>query len=144
MAKIRMLFPVDKRLGSIRTLNFLIANKDVYNPVINLIHVLDYSQIEWHGIAPEFVEQIKNTSKKLAEDLIKEFKEKLEKEDIFVENAIIVEGPPGVMICEEADRLNVDLIVLSPNNKSEITNVIMGSVTHYVLHNSNCPVLVVK
>ena len=141
---LRILFPVDKRLGSVRTLNFLIANKDRYQPVVNIVHVLDFSQIEWHGIAPEFKEQIKKTAIKIAENLIKEFKEKLEKNNINVESSIIVEGEPGKAICEEADRLNVDLIALSPNNKSEITNVIFGSVTHYVMHHSNCPVLIVK
>ncbi len=141
---IRMLFPVDKRLGSIKTLNFLIANKDRYQPVINLVHVLDFSQIEWHGIAPEFKEQIKESATKIAENVINEFKEKLEKNDIYVESSLIVEGEPGKAICEEADRLNVDLIVITPNNKSEITNIIFGSVTHYVMHNSNCPVLIVK
>ena len=141
---IRMLFPIDKRLGSIKTLNFIIANKDLYQPVITLVHVLDFSQIEWHGIAEEFKEQIKESATKIAENLIKEFKEKLEKNDIYVENAIIVQGEPGNAICEEADKLNVDLIVISPNNKSEITNIIFGSVTHYVIHNSNCPVLIVK
>ncbi len=141
---LRMLFPVDKRLGSIKTLNFIIANKDVYQPVINLVHVLDFSQVEWHGLAPEFIDQIKNSATKLAEKLINDFKEKLEKNDIYVESVIIAEGEPGKAICEEADRLNVDLIIMSPNNKSEITNIIFGSVTHYVVHNSNCPVLLVK
>ena len=141
---IRILFPVDKRLGSVRTLNFLIANKEIYHPVVSLIHVLDFSQIEWHGLPEEYKDQVKNTARRIAEDLIKEFQEKLEKEDIFVENTLIVEGEPGKTICEEADRLNVNLIALSPNNKSEITNVIFGSVTHYVMHNSNCPVLIVK
>ena len=141
---IRILFPVDKRLGSIRTLNFLIANKEIYNPVVNLVHVLDFSQLEWHGIIPEYQEQIKETATKVSETLVQEFKEKLEKNDIYVENTIILEGEAGKAICEEADRLNVDLITVSPNNKSEITNVIFGSVTHYVIHNSNCPVLIVK
>ena len=141
---LRILFPVDKRLGSIRTLNYLIANKDRYQPVVNIVHVLDFSQIEWHGIAPEFKDQIKDSATKIAENFIQEFKEKLEKNDIYVENILIVEGEPGKAICEEADRLNVDLITISPNNKSEITNIIFGSVTHYVIHNSNCPVLIVK
>ena len=141
---LRMLFPVDKRLGSIKTLNYLIANKDRYEPVVNLIHVLDFSQIEWHGLVPEFKEQIKKSATKIAENLLNEFKEKLEKNDIYVETSLIVEGEPGKAICEEADRLNVDLIIISPNNKSEITNIIFGSVTHYVMHNSNCPVLIVK
>ncbi len=141
---IRFLFPVDKRLGTIRTLNFIIANKDVYKPVVNIVHVMDFSQIEWHGIAPEFVQQIKESAKKISEDLVNDIKEKLDKEGIFVENIVIEEGEPGKTICEVADKLNVDLIILSPNNKSEITNVIFGSVTHYVLHNSNCPVLIVK
>ncbi len=141
---LRILFPIDKRLGSYKTLNFLIANKETYNPVVNLVHVLDFSQLEWHGIIPEYQEQIRESAMKVAEGFVNEFKEKLEKNDIYVENSLIVEGEPGKAICEEADRLNVDLITISPNNKSEITNVIFGSVTHYVIHNSNCPVLIVK
>ena len=141
---IRILFPVDKRLGTVRTLNFLVANKEIYNPVVTLVHVLDFSQLEWHGIIPEYQEQIRESAIKIAENFVNEYKEKLEKNDIYVENVSIIEGEAGKAICEEADKLNVDLIAISPNNKSEITNVIFGSVTHYVVHNSNCPVLIVK
>ncbi len=141
---LRVLVPVDERLGSVRTINYLIQNKDTLKPVVSLITIYDLSLIEGHGIGADFQDKIKDNAKKLAENTVKKFKEKLEKEGILVENAYIVEGKPGEAICEESEKLNVNMIVLSPNNASELANILMGSVTHYVIHHANFPVLLVK
>jgi nucleotide-binding universal stress UspA family protein len=141
---LRLLVPVDERLGSIRTINYLIKNKDLLKPVISLLTIYDVSIIEGHGITEEFQEKITENAKKLAEKTVNEYKEKLEKAGILVENAYFVQGKPGEAICEESEKLNVNMIVLSPNNASELANILMGSVTHYVIHHSNFPVLLVK
>ena len=141
---LRILVPVDEKLGSIRTVNYLIKQKDVLKPVVSLVTVYDTSIVEGHGIVKDFQEKIEKVAQEKAETVLNDFKEKLEKSDIFVENTYYVKGTPGEAICEEAEKLNVDMIALSPNNQSEFVNFIVGSVTHYVIHHTSFPILLVK
>ncbi len=141
---LRVLVPVDERLGSVRTINYLIKNKEIFSPVVSLLTVYDVSLVEGHGLSSDFLEKIRENAQKLAEKTVNGYKEKLEKEGIYVENAYAVEGNPGETICKESEKLSVNMIVLSPNNASELANILMGSVTHYIIHHSNFPVLLVK
>ncbi len=141
---LRILVPVDERLGSVRASNYLINMKDVLKPVINLITVYDTSILEGHGLVQEFQDKITVIARSKAEKVAEEFKEKFEKANLLVENVLVKHGNPGEIICTETERLNVDMIAMSPNNQSEFANVIVGSVTHYVIHHATTPLLLVK
>lgn len=69
--------------------------------------------------------------------------------DLLTEEGIhhierLMEGPAGVMIPEVAGNEKCDLIVLGSRGLSNLQGLIIGSVTHRVLHTAKCPVLVVK
>ncbi|NJM17297.1 MAG: universal stress protein [Richelia sp. RM2_1_2] len=53
-------------------------------------------------------------------------------------------GEPGKKICEFAQSWGADLIVLGSRGHSGITEVLLGSVSNYVIHHACCSVLVVK
>lgn len=53
-------------------------------------------------------------------------------------------GTPGNGICELAQSWGADLIVLGRRGHQGITEVVMGSVSNYVLHHAPCSVLVVQ
>jgi nucleotide-binding universal stress UspA family protein len=53
-------------------------------------------------------------------------------------------GEPGKKICEFAQSWNADLIVLGCRGHSAIAEVLLGSVSSYVIHHAYCSVLVVK
>lgn len=57
---------------------------------------------------------------------------------------LAVEEPAGSMIPTVAENENCDMIVIGSRGKSDIEGLIIGSVTHRVLHLAKCPVLVVK
>ncbi|KAI3443365.1 hypothetical protein Pfo_000030 [Paulownia fortunei] len=57
---------------------------------------------------------------------------------------IILEGDPKEMICDVAEQMHVDLIVMGSRGLGKIKRTFMGSVSDYVTHHAKCPVLVVK
>ncbi len=140
----RILLPVDEREGSIRTSNYFIRMKDRFNPVINLITVYDDTQLQGHGLLGDVEEKIRQTADKIGEKLLNNYRTKLENAGIFIENAYMVSGAPGESICKESDKLNVDMIAISPSNNSNLMNCILGSVTHYVIHNASMPVILIR
>lgn len=69
--------------------------------------------------------------------------------EVFKEKGIEVHtdysaGNPAEEICEYARKHDIDLIVMGTRGKSGWQEVVMGSVSHKVLHLSRCPVLLVK
>lgn len=55
-----------------------------------------------------------------------------------------VTGIPGNKICDLATRWGADLIMLGNRGRRGVTELVLGSVSNYVLHHADCSVLVVK
>ncbi|MDR9403402.1 MAG: universal stress protein [Halothece sp. Uz-M2-17] len=53
-------------------------------------------------------------------------------------------GEPGKLICELAQRYAVDLIVIGRRGRRGLSEILLGSVSNYVVHHAPCHVLVVQ
>lgn len=53
-------------------------------------------------------------------------------------------GSPGHMICETACTWDADLIVIGRRGLSGLSEVVLGSVSNYVIHHAPCSVLTVQ
>ncbi|AFZ11832.1 UspA domain-containing protein [Crinalium epipsammum PCC 9333] len=53
-------------------------------------------------------------------------------------------GDPGQYLCQVARNWGADLIVLGRRGHKGLTEVFLGSVSNYVLHNAHCSVLVIQ
>lgn len=57
---------------------------------------------------------------------------------------IVETGDPGATICEVADRVGADIVVVGSHGHGLLARVLMGSVSNHVLHHAPCPVLVMR
>ena len=53
-------------------------------------------------------------------------------------------GNPAKTICRVAKNNDIDLIVIGRRGRSGISELMMGSVSNYVLHHAPCSVLIVQ
>ncbi|WP_422662020.1 universal stress protein [Pannus brasiliensis] len=53
-------------------------------------------------------------------------------------------GEPGEAICRVAEDWGADLIVIGRHARGGISELLLGSVSNYVIHHAKCSVLVVK
>ncbi|XP_077226134.1 uncharacterized protein LOC143859297 [Tasmannia lanceolata] len=58
--------------------------------------------------------------------------------------SVIVDGEPKDMICEVAERIHADLVVVGSRGLSKIKRAFLGSVSDYCAHHASCPILIVK
>ena len=56
----------------------------------------------------------------------------------------LVEGASGQMIIHVADEVGAEVIVVGSHGRGWFKRVVIGSISEYVVHHSNCPVLVVR
>ena len=75
--------------------------------------------------------------------LMEQTKEQMGLADVDTEN-IVRTGSPADLILEEARRLGVDAIVMGSRGLSDLKGLILGSVSHKVLHAASCAVITVR
>ena len=56
----------------------------------------------------------------------------------------VLHGDPAAEICREAEDGGYDLVVIGSHGYGVVKRVLLGSVSHHVLHHAPCPVLVVR
>lgn len=53
-------------------------------------------------------------------------------------------GEPGRQICAAAKQWQADLIIIGRRGRSGLSELILGSVSNFVIHNAHCSVLIVQ
>ena len=85
--------------------------------------------------------EFEKTALKAKEEMSEVIK-KLHAEDIQVEY-IIKEGKSNLVICDEAKRIQADLIIMGVSEKNIVSNFIYRSTASFVIEHVKIPVLVV-
>lgn len=94
---------------------------------------------------PGYLERAKELEEHLlqsAKEIVSTHYDELDRQNVEWEERILVGGPVDVIV-GEAQHWGADLIVMASTHKSDLAGLVLGSVTHGVLHIDPCPVLVV-
>ncbi|GGA32357.1 universal stress protein [Paenibacillus physcomitrellae] len=59
-------------------------------------------------------------------------------------NTLVKHGDPGKIICRTAGEEGADLIVMGTRGMGLVSELLIGSVSHYVIQHAGCPVLTTK
>ena len=70
--------------------------------------------------------------------------EKICKERSILFKGIVANGPPGNKIVQYSQEKKYDHIVIGMTGKGHVGEVLLGSVSYYVIHHADIPVTVVK
>ena len=76
-------------------------------------------------------------------ELLKPYIKKLDESGVSFVNRLM-EEPAGTVIPSIAEIEKCEMIIMGSRGLTELKGLIVGSVTHRVLHLAKCPVLVVK
>ena len=136
----KIMLPVDGSVQSTHAAKEAVDLAKAFGAQIDLVHCHHaFPHILGEPYYQEAVDKIING----AEELINPYRELLNGSGVEYEEHLL-EGPPGTVIPDLAARLKTDLIVMGSRGLSDLEGLVLGSVTHKVLHMVNCPVLVIK
>ena len=140
----KYLLAIDESENSLRAAHYMKKlAKDTKDIDITLIHVVNHKQVitslSPFMVIPDIQTVLEDQGKKLLD----------ERSAIFEDSGIKItkvlsDGDPGFEIAEYAKSNNICHIVLGTRGLSNLKGLIMGSVSHQVIHLAQCPVTLVK
>ena len=111
--------------------------------LITVIHVVN-SKKEIYKFSPfADIKDIKQAIMEQGEKLIAEQLMAFENITAKVKK-VILDGDAGPEISRHADHNSFDVIVMGSRGLSDLEGLVLGSVSHKVLHLASCPVILVK
>lgn len=85
---------------------------------------------------------IRNELTDTVREIAEEARARLADEGFDVDVALLA-GDPGEEICEYAEKTGADGIILGRRGHREVTELLIGSVSQYIVHHASVPVVLV-
>ena len=138
-----ILTPVEGEEDATRILDFLKKIPFSQNIRLTIMSVWPQPQLPW----PLTLGQSKLLEEKAiqhAQERVDRIAEDLRQQTSFHTDTVIGLGDPVYAIHEQAKGMKVDLIVVGSHSRSGLSRFLLGSVSHSLVHESSCPVLVAR
>ena len=135
----KILVPVDGSENCYTALREVIKVAKLSKGKITVMHVY----LMWAPALIEDNETWLETIKKEAKTILDDTKKIAKSEDFEVET-LLLDGDAVKQIVKTADAGGFDLIVMGATGKSQLSKVLLGSVSSGVLKNATIPVLITK
>lgn len=148
-----------KRTGNKKILFAVDGSEPSFNAVKSALEILNLKDKETYIVSvkenPEllpmeatmdrnWLDSIEKQQKIHATKAINKAKSLIENADIAVQNEIILTGNPAQKIIDFSDKEKMDLIVMGARTKTELSKLLLGSVSKRVLENTSSDVLVIN
>lgn len=126
----------------------LIASREKLNiKIVSAIEPLMPVAMEPYGVSSGYYLQVETDLRKQSQTALDEtekiVRDRLNEQDIDLETEIL-SGYPKYVIVDEAKKWNADLIVVGSHGYNFLERTLLGSVSSYVIHHSDCSVLIVR
>lgn len=127
----KILIPLDGSDSSVATLNWAASTLDKENTNYYLLSVVDDPMIAEYEIQDAV--KILNKGKAL-----------LEEKGCKVKKAEYVQGSPAESICNYADEMDMDQVLIGSHGRTGLAKIFLGSVSTSVLEHCNKPVFLYR
>jgi len=138
----QLLIPIQSQEDSDAILTFF-KKKPFREPcVITVLHVIPMVEPVWPVgamIPPSFRKEMVSYAEKFTQVLCLEL-ERLGHQA----KGVAIEGAPSFTIVEEVKKIKPDLLVMRPQSQSGVSRFFLGSVSHSVIHHTDCSLLLVR
>ncbi|WP_196600339.1 universal stress protein [Pectinatus frisingensis] len=134
----KILVPVDGSEQAIAAVKYARNIAEKFNSAITLIHIIRHPAYLISGSHPLLMKNMDERGNQILSQAIEIFQDF----DGLITTRIEY-GHPGVKITEISKENNFSLIIMGRRGMSDVTKLLLGSVSNYVLHYASCPTLIV-
>lgn len=137
--------PVDGSVISYRALDTALFFTEKLGSNITAIHVMEdipITHIESQKLLNDMLE-ISAACIEQGKIILSKCSEIAKNKGLIV-NTVLLKGNPSSIILDFYRNEKYDLIIMGNRGLGEIKEVILGSVSNKILHNSSCPVLLIR
>ena len=139
----KILVATDGSQYSDKALEVAIGLAKVFNTSLYIIHVVEEDKVAMAASTMPIMVNVIEDMVKIGNEILNKAKAKASEAGVNAE-AILARGNAADKILENADKLNVDLIVVGSRGLRGLARFLLGSVSEKVVRHSSKPVLVVK
>nr|CDS31323.1 universal stress protein [Hymenolepis microstoma] len=143
-----VLIPVDSSPHCERAFNWYIKRAHRIEDKIILVHVIQpkYSSSIGGIVVEHAVTDLSdnvNESIEKGKKILEKYSKQCKKYNFEYTKTLRADANPGNCIIKVADEFNASVVVIASRGMSKARRTILGSCSHYVVHHSGVPVLVV-
>lgn len=142
----KVLLTVDGSESSLNGVKHAISIFDLSDKEISVISVKENPELLPMDVTMDknWLDSIEKQQKIHATKAINKVKAILEEAKMPVQNEIILTGNPAQKIIEFTEREKIDLVILGARTKTDLSKLLLGSVSKRVLENVDCDVLIIN
>lgn len=139
----KILVPLDGSQNAFRALSHACDLAEPFNATIELLYVLLLSkEIPSYAHNVTIPDSVITNAQEIGQNILKEGLQQIPS-SIHVTYSLEIGFPPEKII-EISQNNKTDLIVMGSRGLGVIKGILVGSVSSYVVHHAQCPVMVVK
>ncbi|WP_276352112.1 universal stress protein [Cohnella caldifontis] len=127
---------------SLKALRQAVRLADAPGCKLTVAHVLYRPTYAVEGLGFVMPESVQEKVKEYEDGLIRKAQEEIA--NLPYSEISVLTGPPATAILEHAADQNCDLIVMGSRGLGPFKEMMLGSVSHHVVQQAKCPVLIVK
>nr|MDO8079625.1 universal stress protein [Candidatus Freyarchaeota archaeon] len=140
----KILVATDGSKHAEKAVDYSIALAEAFRAELIVLSVVEKAQLErLEPYAKESIQEIKEKMKLKAKQFVDEAEKKAKSKNIKV-TKYILEGDPAELVCDQAEREGVDLIVVGTRGSTGVQRVVVGSHAIRIIRWSKRPVLIAR
>ncbi|MBK8580412.1 MAG: universal stress protein [Flavobacteriales bacterium] len=138
-----ILVPLDLKAGTEKVLAMAGSMAKCTGAKLWLLHVAaPQPDLVGYEVGPQYIRDVRADELREEHSRLQRFAADLTEQGSSAQ-ALLIMGPTVEVIMNEADRLNVDLLVMGNHGRHGLAKAFIGSVSDEVIHSDARPVLVV-
>jgi len=141
----KVIVPVDGSEISYKTLDAALFFSEKLGSSITAIHVMEdipVTNIKSQKLLKDIL-AISAVCKQQGENILSKCSETAKNKGLIV-NTVLLKGNPSLIILDFCKNGKYNLIIMGNRGIGKIKEIILGSLSSKILHNSTCPILLIK
>ena len=136
-----ILFPTDGSENSVRALNYVKEMAEKFQAKVTVINTFELPVLLSSEMYTDIYGQVLKSLAEQSMILLENVKKEMQGLSVEI---ISLEGSAGLLITSIAAEKNCDLIIMGSHEVRTLKNFLISSVSNYVIHHAQCPLLVIR